>query len=530
MCTIERPGEPDLRTLLRMSRTEIAMAIDDPFPLLYGLTDHDIITDQLFKETLDYKKREGIHKAIYSVLTWLLGKEFPTIQDFWRTLFKEYNLERYPKLQSIQASFPKDLSMSSLKRSRKTQRSPNPPQLPRAPPAKRRPPEEVEPALPSSQSKNTTNPGTLVKAKSIRKADGPEVSRMPVGNGIQAVATSTSVQRAVTLSSSELPGTRGAVEGILIKQVFESGSSKKCIQVGSEFYSPSKFEDLTGRKQTKTAKSHIRQKGVPSARTTEVSLQGKQLNKSTLLYPLSLLRCQTLCLVLQVLKNDDECAVCKDGGELICCDGCPKAFHLYCLVPPLTVIPSGTWRCQSCSVKRVESPQATDRTFTPGPVESASSTVDISFFSSLTSTSLSSVTATKTSQTTGAAAQWSTPEFGGPGERCGVCRQGGELSRCSQCLQHFHIRCYFPSTSTADGARCKSCSRNWWNGSETDSRQLSTTTGGAQVSEQSTSLSEQILNKDEFDTLLGESSIDGILQWAFQNISRPLSESQGYFQ
>ncbi|XP_058890197.1 autoimmune regulator [Acipenser ruthenus] len=521
----ERPGEPDLRTLLRMSRTEIAMAIDDPFPLLYSLTDHDVITDQLFKETLDYKKREGIHKAVYSVLTWLLGKEFPTIQDFWRTLFKEYNLERYPKLQSIQASFPKDLSMSSLKRSRKTQSSSKPPQPPRAPAAKRRHPEEAEPALPSSQSKSTTSPGTLVKAKSIRKADGPEVPRMPVGNGIQAVATSTStsVQRAVTLSSSELPGTRGAVEGILIKQVFESGSSKKCIKVGSEFYSPSKFEDLTGRKQTKTAKTHIRQKGVPSARTTEV------------------------------LKNDDECAVCKDGGELICCDGCPKAFHLYCLVPPLTVIPSGTWRCQSCSVKRVETPLATDRTFTPGQnplsdprgagvTESASSTVDISFFSSLTSTSLSSVTATKSSQTTGAAAQqWSAPEFGGPGERCGVCRQGGELSRCSQCLQHFHSRCYFPSTSTADRAsieklRCKSCSRNWWNGSETDSRQLSTTAVGAQVAfagntaEQSTSLSEQILNKDEFDTLLGESSIDGILQWAFQNISRPLSESQGYFQ
>lgn len=38
-------------------------------------------------------------------------------------------------------------------------------------------------------------------------------------------------------------------------------------------------------------------------------------------------------------KNEDECAVCRDGGELICCDGCPRAFHLTCLSPPLQEIP-----------------------------------------------------------------------------------------------------------------------------------------------------------------------------------------------
>ncbi|NXU80227.1 AIRE regulator, partial [Oreotrochilus melanogaster] len=47
-------------------------------------------------------------------------------------------------------------------------------------------------------------------------------------------------------------------------------------------------------------------------------------------------------------QNEDECAVCGDGGELICCDGCPRAFHLACLVPPLPCVPSGTWQCGCC--------------------------------------------------------------------------------------------------------------------------------------------------------------------------------------
>uniref|UniRef100_A0A8C5M8D1 PHD-type domain-containing protein n=1 Tax=Leptobrachium leishanense TaxID=445787 RepID=A0A8C5M8D1_9ANUR len=51
-------------------------------------------------------------------------------------------------------------------------------------------------------------------------------------------------------------------------------------------------------------------------------------------------------------SNDDECSVCHDGGELLCCDGCPHSFHLSCLVPPLTHIPSGTWRCDTCNAGR----------------------------------------------------------------------------------------------------------------------------------------------------------------------------------
>lgn len=47
-----------------------------------------------------------------------------------------------------------------------------------------------------------------------------------------------------------------------------------------------------------------------------------------------------------------ECVVCDLGGNLLCCDGCPKTYHLECLDPPLKRIPNGKWVCPSCSQRK----------------------------------------------------------------------------------------------------------------------------------------------------------------------------------
>ncbi|XP_048196247.1 transcription intermediary factor 1-alpha isoform X3 [Perognathus longimembris pacificus] len=46
--------------------------------------------------------------------------------------------------------------------------------------------------------------------------------------------------------------------------------------------------------------------------------------------------------------NEDWCAVCQNGGELLCCEKCPKVFHLSCHVPTLANFPSGEWICTFC--------------------------------------------------------------------------------------------------------------------------------------------------------------------------------------
>lgn len=52
-------------------------------------------------------------------------------------------------------------------------------------------------------------------------------------------------------------------------------------------------------------------------------------------------------------EEDDHmeyCRVCKDGGELLCCDACVSSYHIHCLNPPLPDIPNGEWLCPRCTV------------------------------------------------------------------------------------------------------------------------------------------------------------------------------------
>lgn len=40
-------------------------------------------------------------------------------------------------------------------------------------------------------------------------------------------------------------------------------------------------------------------------------------------------------------QHQDYCEVCQQGGEIILCDTCPRAYHLVCLEPELEETPEG---------------------------------------------------------------------------------------------------------------------------------------------------------------------------------------------
>ncbi|XP_027147549.1 autoimmune regulator [Larimichthys crocea] len=504
MSRVEALKDTNLRSLLRELRTDIAMAVDDPFPLVYGLADKNIITDQLLKDTLEKEDREGIHKALYSLLSWILEQSRSTVQAFWSNLSKDYNLDSYPKLQTLLTNLH-----SSIQRSRRDAAGSRGEKKSsgghKTPHMKKRSHEDREPNSHNQQPQYHAKTRGKVKLYRVKsEAPAPQPTS---GNGVQAV--SSSVHRPVTLSSSSSASTtepavsHEAREVIHIKQVFGSddktvGAARKCIKVGGEFYSCGQSEEING--------------------AAETTFHHKRETNTAM-----------------VQYNDDECAVCKDGGELICCDGCPQAFHLTCLDPPLTSIPSGPWQCEWCRGNRVKTetaqlplqpliaqPQQTN-------VSSSNSITDVSFFSPLSSSTLTGVTASMNGSS--GRNQCSGGELVSSREVCGVCHlAGGDLTRCLQCLGHFHAHCHFSKGRSI----CSSCLRPWGSSAEKEAEsrglQLAPVVQNTLSHDQSSSIPEHVLHKDELDSILGDGSIDGILQWAFHNITRPLPDSQGCYQ
>lgn len=55
----------------------------------------------------------------------------------------------------------------------------------------------------------------------------------------------------------------------------------------------------------------------------------------------------------RVPKNIDVlvCELCQGGhheDQIILCDGCDKGFHMFCLNPPMEIVPPGDWLCPMC--------------------------------------------------------------------------------------------------------------------------------------------------------------------------------------
>eukprot|EP00064_Thunnus_orientalis_P015668 superscaffoldBa00002948_g15723 len=465
MSRVEAFRDTNLRSLLKELRTDIAMAVDDPFPLVYGLADKNIITEQLLKDTREKEGREGIHKAMYSLLSWVLEQSRSTVQAFWSNLTKDYNLDSYPKLQTLLTNLRSKRDAAGSRSEKKSSGGHS-----KTPHSKKRSHEDrgtnSNDQHTQYHAKTSDGPGSKVKLYRV-KSEAPAL-QLPSGNSnyksnqnsASGAAMSSSVQRGVTLSSSsEPPVSHESREKIHIKQVFGSdGDTRKCIKVGGEVYSCGTSEDMNGA--PKAARTTFRHKG--ETNTEPLIPQPQQTNTS-----------------------------------------------------------------------------------------SSNSIIDVSFFSSLSSSSLTS-----------GRNQCSGGELVSVREVCAVCHLGGvDLTHCLQCLKCYHVHCHFSKKDSltvflfARGRSiCWSCSRPWGGSAEKEAEsrglQLAPVVQNTHSHEQSSSIAEPIFHKDDLDSILGdhvgtgcekdfavkeretlnEASIDGILQWAFHNISRPLPDSQGCYQ
>uniref|UniRef100_K3XV77 PHD-type domain-containing protein n=1 Tax=Setaria italica TaxID=4555 RepID=K3XV77_SETIT len=89
--------------------------------------------------------------------------------------------------------------------------------------------------------------------------------------------------------------------------------------------SPSQFEAHAGRAARRKPYHNIYMSNGVSLHELSISLlKGQKTNR----------------------QSDDLCSICSDGGQLLLCDTCPRAFHRECV--SLFANPKGTWCCRYC--------------------------------------------------------------------------------------------------------------------------------------------------------------------------------------
>uniref|UniRef100_A0A8C2TZF7 Autoimmune regulator n=1 Tax=Coturnix japonica TaxID=93934 RepID=A0A8C2TZF7_COTJA len=457
----------DLRHLLKLHRTEIAMAVDDVFPLLHGLADHDIVPEHIFKETLSQTEREGSHRAFHTLLTWLLGRDAAAVRDFWAVLFKDYNLERYTRLRPLHSTFPTEVNLGQLRSS--THPSPSPMALaPHRPQGKRKAPEERD--------------GARVAQPSPQHTASPGMEPYPLPTGLQAA----SVQSAVMVAASEVPVTCGAMKGkhVLIRHTQELG---KCRHGAAPSLPDAKFQP-------------------PNQERCQDPLQPGCVSEP--LYP------------HLWQDNEDECAVCGDGGELICCDGCPRAFHLPCLVPPLPRVPSGTWQCSSCVAKpsQLQEAETAAEQLPAIPEKEEHSAQPGGSHGSTCGRCFSRISHRPGAQTL-TSSPWRTETSTKP--KMGVTHLLPQLENGSASSDHISSREELDALLSE--VRHKENIQCIFTGDYLMHRKATEETWQAKKDE----------NKEKMDTddqwVIQQGTWDGILQWAFQSMARPLAETHGLF-
>ncbi|XP_063771822.1 autoimmune regulator-like [Pseudophryne corroboree] len=306
------PDGTDLRALLKWHRTEIAVAVTDLFPLLHSMIDRDLVPEDRFQETQRAGEGIGAQKASHALLTWLLSCDIHCVRGFWSLLSTDYILKSYPRLSGIHKALQIAAASVSQRKARRCTPAAKHSDYQKKPLAKRKAVGEKD----TGSTVNLSGTGPPAKMKPPRKTEKLGSSLLSQKQSAQKAPTSVgnsehSDEKPVicTISKPLVKDRKTSTDRSKQKETELGSAEQDCIQ-------PIKL--------TLRPKLYCSQPGIMTAAFTAPELSHHQ-------------------------SNDDECSVCRDGGELICCDGCPRSFHLSCLVPPLTHIPSGTWRCDSCN-------------------------------------------------------------------------------------------------------------------------------------------------------------------------------------
>ncbi|XP_075385000.1 sp110 nuclear body protein isoform X1 [Tenrec ecaudatus] len=140
---------------------------------------------------------------------------------------------------------------------------------------------------------------------------------------------------AVGFHSLQLPVTCGEANGVLHTERLKRGPSEKCIQdEKGAWFTPREFEVAGKRAKSKKWKRSVLCRG---------QSLGQLLEKG-------LLCCPSRESLKKEAAGQHVCEVCCQGGRLLSCDTCSRAFHQDCHVPPCEAQRS-PWSCTFCGMK-----------------------------------------------------------------------------------------------------------------------------------------------------------------------------------
>ncbi|XP_075719747.1 autoimmune regulator [Rhinoderma darwinii] len=276
------------------------------------MMDRDLVSEDRFQEIQHAGEGIGAEKASHALLTWLLTCDMHYVRGFWSLLSTEYILKSYPRLSGIHKAFQaasNNLSQRKARRSTPVTKHSDHPKLKK----KRKAGGEKD----SGGTEQLFGTGPPPKTKPPRKTEKME----KLGSSlVQQVQSPQKVQNSVGDAEGKAAVFTISKPVTTDRKTNTDRSKQKEIEVESTERNSDQPLKLTLRPKLFISNTGIAAPALPSP--------GWSHHQS----------------------NDDECSVCRDGGELLCCDGCPRSFHLSCLAPPLTFIPSGTWRCNSCKI------------------------------------------------------------------------------------------------------------------------------------------------------------------------------------
>uniref|UniRef100_A0A2K5QW48 SP140 nuclear body protein like n=1 Tax=Cebus imitator TaxID=2715852 RepID=A0A2K5QW48_CEBIM len=389
-------------------KLEISNAIKKTFPFLEGLRDREFITDKMFEDSQDScRNLVPVQKVVYNVLS-ELEKTFNL--SVLEALFSDVNLQEYPDLIHIYKSFKNAIqgilcfqgSDGKEKKERPDiQLSLKREEVPEGPEART---ESVQAcgqmdtvdigkksALGKPKRKRRKKKGhswTRIKRTTQKKiqqddngkADGQLVSSEKKAKAnlqgppkirgrkrgkpracftqsdrdpqkrVQSRASGRHEDKTVDFKAPLLLVTCGEVKGILYKEKLKQGILVKCLQTeDGNWFTPREFEIKGGHARSKNWRLSVRCGGWPLQRLMK---EGFLPNPPRIYYKNKkrILKSHNNTSVDPCMRNLDECELCRDGGELFCCDTCSRVFHEDCHIPPVETEKT-PWSCIFCRMK-----------------------------------------------------------------------------------------------------------------------------------------------------------------------------------